>query len=117
MLACSFPFLMSSQLPLIYLGVSLLALGNGLMWPSVVAILAKVAGHDNQGAVQGVAGSFGAIASILGMIAGGVLFGFVGVRIFLLSAAILLVVFLLSLRMGRWYLPRQAPDRSVGEST
>ena len=105
LLAASFPFLMLSELLGIYLGVALLALGNGLLWPSVVAILAKVAGHDNQGAVQGVAGSFGAIASMVGMIVGGVLFDSVGVRVFLLPAAILLVVFVLSLRMSQWHVP------------
>jgi len=113
LLAISFPFLMSSALPGIYLGVALLALGNGLMWPSVVAILAKVAGHDDQGAVQGVAGSLGAIASILGMIVGGILFDSVGVRIFLLPTAILLVVFVLSLRMSRWSLPATVPEASA----
>jgi MFS transporter, DHA1 family, tetracycline resistance protein len=39
--------------------VVLFAVGNGLMWPSFMSILSRRAGSKLQGAVQGVAGSFG----------------------------------------------------------
>ena len=38
-------------------GSVLFAVGNGLMWPSIMSILSKRAGTAYQGAVQGVAGS------------------------------------------------------------
>jgi len=98
-LAVSFLFFISRQAPVIYTGVTLLALGNGIMWPSVVSALSKAAGNRYQGAVQGLAGSFGAVASILGLLAGGFLFGLLGPRVFTLSAAMILGVFLLSLRL------------------
>jgi MFS family permease len=46
-----------------------------------------------QGAVQGYAGSAGAVASILGLIVGGVLYGFLEQRVFLLAALIIVTVF------------------------
>ena len=42
-LAASFPFFCSPNMVRLYTGVVLLALGNGLMWPSVVSILSKTA--------------------------------------------------------------------------
>ncbi len=81
---------------LIYLGVILLALGNGLMWPSILSILSKVAGEKYQGAVQGLAGSCGAIASIVGLVIGGVLYDSFGSWIFVLSAVSILSVLVMS---------------------
>jgi MFS family permease len=98
-LAASFLFFVPQRVPVIYTGVVLLALGNGIMWPSVVSALSKAAGSRYQGAVQGLAGSIGAVASILGLLAGGLFFGLLGPRIFILSAMMILGVFLLSLRL------------------
>lgn len=81
-----------------YAGAALLALGNGVMWPSVLSVLARTAGERHQGAVQGVAGSCGAVASILGMLAGGMLFDRLGVQLFVVPAAMIFVVFLMALR-------------------
>ena len=76
----------------IYLGAALIALGNGLMWPSVMAMLSIVAGDEHQGAVQGAGGSVGAVASIIGLIAGGLLYNWLGAWVFVLSAAVFLPV-------------------------
>ena len=38
-LGASFLFFVSDATPVIYTGVLFLALGNGLMWPSVLAVL------------------------------------------------------------------------------
>ena len=84
---------------LIYFGVILLALGNGLMWPSVLSILSKSAGEPFQGAVQGFAGSSGAVASIVGLLIGGVLYNSLGAWIFVLSAAVIMAVFGMSFRL------------------
>ncbi len=99
LLAVSFLFFASRSVALIYCGVALLALGNGLMWPSVLSVLSKTAGERAQGAVQGVAGSAGAIASILGLLAGGLLFESLAEKTFLLSASLIFAVFLMSLRL------------------
>jgi len=96
-LAAGFAFFASPNDARIYTGVVLMALGNGLMWPSVVSLLSKAAGDRYQGAVQGVAGSLGAAASILGLILGGLLFGVLEGSVFWVSTGIILLVVGLSL--------------------
>ena len=65
----------------------LLAAGNGLMWPSVLSLTSRAAGPEAQGAVQGFAGSAGAVASIVGLVAGGLLYASISGQVFLISAA------------------------------
>ena len=76
----------------------LFALGNGLMWPSFMSILSKRAGSVHQGAVQGVAGSFGSLASIIGLLAGGLLYNLLGAATFLISAGIIFLVAVMSVK-------------------
>ncbi len=87
-LAISFAFFVSRSVPLIYAGTALLALGNGLMWPSLMAMIANAAGERSQGAVQGFASSSAAVASIAGLLLGGILYGLLVDRVFLLAALI-----------------------------
>lgn len=89
-LTASFLFFTSSAPPVVYAGAILLALGNGVMWPSILSVLARVAGREHQGAVQGVAGSLGAFASIVGLIAGGALYDRVGPGVFVAAAVTIL---------------------------
>ncbi len=89
-LTLSFILFDSASVPTIYLGAVLMALGNGIMWPSVTALLSKAAGDTYQGVVQGLAGSLGAAASIAGLIGGGVLYAHLGPTVFWGSAAIIL---------------------------
>jgi MFS family permease len=96
MLAVSFPFFSSANTATLYVGTALLALGNGVMWPSLLSVLAKAAGRNVQGAVQGLAGSAAAVASIIGLLAGGVLYGFLGPHVFVISAALTLLTFALA---------------------
>ncbi|MEJ2184679.1 MAG: MFS transporter [Gemmatimonadota bacterium] len=96
-LAASFPFFGASHAAWLFTGAAILALGNGLMWPSLLALLSRAAGAEAQGGVQGLAGSASALASIAGLIVGGVLFGFLGPGTFLLSAAITALVCLFAL--------------------
>ena len=56
-------------------------------------------GAQDQGAVQGIAGSFGSLASIIGLTVGGILYHFLGGAIFLISAAVMFAVFILSFRV------------------
>ena len=86
--ACLYP----ENTMVIYLGAALIALGNGLMWPSVMAMLSVVAGDEHQGAVQGAGGSVSAVASIVGLIAGGLLYNWIGAWVFVFAAAVILPV-------------------------
>ena len=95
-LATGFLFLTSRSVPLLYMGASLFSLGNGLMWPSFMALLANAAGERLQGAVQGFGSSIGSLASIVGLISGGVLYESVGASTFIGSATLLYLVAALS---------------------
>ncbi len=81
-----------------YAAAVLFALGNGLMWPSFQAILSKASG-DVQGTIQGFASSAGSAASIIGLIAGGLLYDVIASRVFLVAAAIIYLVTALSARL------------------
>ncbi len=81
----------------LYVGGGLFSLGNGLLWPSFMARLADAAGEELQGVVQGLGGGVGSLASIVGLIAGGIAYEQVFERTFLLSALLIFAVALLSL--------------------
>ena len=98
-LGTNFVLFFSNNIISISSAVVLFALGNGLMWPSFMSILSKRAGTVLQGAVQGVAGSVGGIASIIGLIGGGVLYNLIGGATFLISAAVIFSVFVMSFRL------------------
>lgn len=87
-LGANFLFMMADHTGLIYAGAVLFALGNGLMWPSLVSVVASVGGAQHQGAVQGLAGSAGSLAAVVGLIGGGIAFALVGVGTFAASAAL-----------------------------
>jgi DHA1 family tetracycline resistance protein-like MFS transporter len=98
-LGTNFVLFFSNNIISVYTAAVLFAVGNGLMWPSFMSILSKRAGTVHQGAVQGIAGSFGGVASIIGLIAGGVLYNLIGGATFLVSAAIIFSVFVMSFRL------------------
>ena len=98
-LGTNFILFVSNETFLIYVAAILFAVGNGLMWPSFLSILSKRAGYVYQGAVQGVASSFGSLASIIGLIIGGVLYNLIGGFTFLISAGIIFVVFIMSFKL------------------
>jgi len=100
-LTIGFISLFWSSIPVIYLAATLIALGNGLMWPSVMAMLSNAAGDMHQGAVQGAGGSIGAIASIVGLIAGGLLYNWLGAWVFVLAALVILPVSIVTPRAWR----------------
>ncbi len=92
-LSVGFVFFASEETALVYLGAVLTAAGNGLMWPSVMSRLAERAGKVYQGAVQGFASSLGAVASIVGLVAGGLLYNWLGPWVFAVSGITILIVF------------------------
>ena len=98
-LGVNFTLFVSDSIVLIFGAVILFALGNGLMWPSFMSILTRFAGTTHQGAVQGVASSIGSLASIIGLVVGGLLYNSIGVSNFLISAGFIFLVFVLSFRL------------------
>ncbi|UGV41474.1 MFS transporter [Methanococcoides orientis] len=98
-LGTNFLLLVSGNIALTYLAAAFFALGNGLMWPSILSIISKLAGKEHQGAVQGFASSFSSLASIAGLILGGFLYEILGGVSFIVAAVIIYTVFLLSFRM------------------
>ncbi len=100
-LAISFAFFTSEKTLSIYVGAAALAFGNGLMWPSLLSLLSKAAEQPVQGAVQGFAGSSSAVASILGLIVGGLLYGVLGAAVFAVAAGLTAAVWVLSFAIPR----------------
>jgi len=95
-LAVSFPCFGARDAATVYVGTALLALGNGVMWPSLLAVLAKSGDRNVQGTLQGLAGSVAAVASIIGLLGGGLLYRFFGPDVFVLSATLTLLTFALA---------------------
>ena len=96
-LSVGFGLFLFGDILVIYAGAGLMALGNGLMWPTFMAVLSRRADGPVQGAVQGLASSLGAAASILGLIGGGLLYTWIGPWVFVVSAltitSVLIVIF------------------------
>ncbi|MEL7662714.1 MAG: MFS transporter [Methanosarcina mazei] len=102
MLGTNFLLLIPGNLFLTYLAAGFFALGDGLMWPSFLSLLSKIAGKNYQGTVQGFASSFGGLASITGLILGGLLYELFAGRAFLLAGMVIYTVFLLNFRLRRF---------------
>ncbi|HJR84670.1 MAG TPA: MFS transporter [Nitrososphaeraceae archaeon] len=98
-LGINFLLFISNNVILLYAAAVLFAIGNGLMWPSFMSILSYRAGTTHQGAVQGLAGSFGSLASIIGLTIGGILYSLFGSTTFLVSAVVIFAVSILSFRL------------------
>ena len=98
-LGTNFVLFASNNLVSVFGAVILFALGNGLMWAPFMSILSRRAGSKLQGAVQGLAGSFGGLASIFGLIFGGFLYNSIGGATFLISAGVIFAVFVMSFRL------------------
>ena len=98
-LGVNFALFMFNSTVLVYVALVLFALGNGLMWPSFMSILSKRAGTVHQGVIQGVGSSMGSLASIIGLILGGLLYNLIGPTTFLISAAVIFMVFVMSFKL------------------
>jgi MFS family permease len=109
-LGTNFILIVSSNIILIYTAAVLFAVGNGLMWPSVMSTLANRAGIVYQGTVQGVASSFGSLASIIGLMIGGLFYNLLGATTFLISAGVIFIVFyhVISINENKWACKRSA---------
>lgn len=98
LLVVTFLLLLSGSTVLVFSSAVFFAAGNGIMWPSVLSVLSKAAGKKFQGAVQGYASSLGSLASIIGLILGGIIYSNFGTFTFIISALIIFLVAVLSMR-------------------
>jgi MFS family permease len=101
-LGTNFILFVSNNIVSVGVALILFAVGNGLMWPAYMSILSRRAGSKLQGSVQGIAGSFGGLASILGLTLGGFLYSSVGAATFLISAIVIYAVFVMSFKLSKW---------------
>ncbi len=111
LLGLGFVLLSGENVGLLFAGITIMGLGNGVMWPSFLAILSQVGNAAQQGAVQGYGTSMGSIASMSGLIIGGILFEFLGTTVFLFGGLIFLGIAMLLL-LGLPRSPRPAPIES-----
>lgn len=98
-LSVAFIFFKSDNTVLIYCGALFFAFGNGVMWPSFLAILSNIGEDRYQGAIQGFASSAGSFASIIGMITGAFLYNKLQANTFLLTTFFMLVITVCSFRL------------------
>jgi MFS family permease len=91
LLGLSFLFFRMESGAAIYGGALLFAAGNGIMWPSFLSVVARLGGN-NQGAIQGYASSAGSLASILGLLMGGILFTQMGNLTFLIPSVLMVII-------------------------
>ncbi|MGB3548644.1 MAG: MFS transporter [Saprospiraceae bacterium] len=101
LLAVSFCILPIATPFRVFFGGIVLALGNGIMWPSFLSILGKAGPKLLQGATQGYANSMGSLASILGLVGGGTLYAVLSSGVFYLGAGLIGLIFLLAFRLGK----------------
>lgn len=92
LLAMGFFLFSYSQLSVILLGTVLFAAGNGIMWPSFLSLISKVANQKYQGALQGFASSAGSLASIVGLLTGSVLYTQINTSIFIIPTLIMVLI-------------------------
>lgn len=102
LLAMGFYLLSSKTVILIYLANTIFSIGNGIMWPSFLALLSSTGTKQNQGAIQGYGNSMGSIASMLGLILGGMLFESISTMVFVTGALVFLVITLLMVGRFLW---------------
>ncbi len=95
LLAAGFYLLSSNTVILIYFANTIFSIGNGIMWPSFLALLSSTGSKQNQGAIQGYGNSMGSIASMLGLVLGGMLFESISTLVFVIAAMVFLVITLL----------------------
>jgi len=91
-LCICFILLKFNNILLIYTGALFFAIGNGIMWPSFVALLSNTGDEHVQGMIQGFAGSAGSLASIIGLVSGAFLYHIVGPGLFVITATFMLLI-------------------------
>lgn len=91
-LSAGFTILTTGNEMILFVAATVMAVGNGVMWPSFMAVLSKAGTSDSQGSIQGYGSSMGSIASILGLVMGGLLVQSLGTWVFLMAAGLFLII-------------------------
>jgi MFS transporter, DHA1 family, tetracycline resistance protein len=97
--------------PLAFVPIALLALGNGCLMPSITSLLSRNANDKEQGQVLGMNQSFGSLARIAGPTMGGLLYGwhytgpYVGGALLMVGALVFVLAYQ---RAGRGGVPASA---------
>lgn len=116
-LGTNFVLMSFPQTVLVYIAAVFFALGNGIMWPSVLSLLSRMAEKKYQGAVQGFAGSMASLAGIIGLTLGGILYVWLNSAVFIICAAIIYLTFILSFRLTKFEnecMSREELNREIG---
>lgn len=74
------PVILGGSRPTLVAGMAVIALGSGLVNPSLSALVSRLGASDGQGAILGVLQSAGALARVFGPAMGGVLYQSFGPR-------------------------------------
>ncbi|MEM9405562.1 MAG: MFS transporter [Acidobacteriota bacterium] len=90
----------------VYAGGLLFAFGNGLAWATFQARAANATPESQQGAVQGAISSVSSLASIAGLVVGGIAYPWLEGRLFLVSSGLFVGVLLVTGRLFRETTPR-----------
>ena len=96
LLAIAFYCLSRGSVNWVYTTAVFYALGNGLMWPSFLSLLSQVGDDSIRGTIQGYGESMGSAASIVGMVLGGLVFGWVGTGVFWIACGMMVLVSLIA---------------------
>ena len=112
----------SREIPILGIAVTLLALGMGLIQPSLNSLISRRAGREEQGEVMGVSQSIGSLSRVLGPVAAGFFFAEFGRNAaFFWGAALVATALMLALKfvrgLGAGRLARVEPlgSRSEGD--
>jgi MFS transporter, DHA1 family, tetracycline resistance protein len=93
---------LAHDLPILAAAVTGLALGMGLVQPSINSLISRGAGREEQGEVMGVSQSAGSLSRVLGPLAAGYAFaGFGRNSPYFLAAGLIAVTLLLALKLPR----------------
>ncbi|MEM8907855.1 MAG: MFS transporter, partial [Bacteroidota bacterium] len=101
LLAWGFYFLKTDHILILYIAVTLMALGNGVMWPSFLSMLSAMGDSASQGTIQGFGASMGSLASVFGLLLGGLLVESIGNAVFIIGTFLFGLIFSLSIRI-KW---------------
>jgi DHA1 family tetracycline resistance protein-like MFS transporter len=92
----------SREIPILGIAVTLLALGMGLMQPSLNSLISRRAGREEQGEVMGVSQSIGSLSRVLGPVAAGFFFAEFGRNAaFFWGAVLVAAALMLALKLVR----------------
>jgi MFS family permease len=113
-LVVAYLLMSSSNAAALLAGAVLYGVGNGLMWPSYLTMLSHGGPPEAQGAVQGLGSSTGSFASIIGTVAGGILFVAAGIMTFYVSAAAVAIATGIFVANAGAAIKRRSPSAVMG---